>query len=225
MLFKPVRIFWIMPFQIEQIIEQLGQKYDSPKTELENWTSPIQFMVSVILSAQATDKSVNKVTGRLFDEYKTSADFANADLQELAKRVSSINFYKTKAERIIKACSYVETHFKGRLPHSIEDLIKIPGIGRKSANVIIIEALKLPAQGIVVDTHVTRVSNRLGLSTYTDQKDAVKIEQELKKIVPQKDWAFFSTTIVLHGRYICKSRKALCSECVLNKLCPSAFKV
>ena len=130
-----------------------------------------------------------------------------------------------KAKRIINAAKFVKEQFKGKYPEDIEELIKIPGIGRKSANVILFEALKVEAQGVVVDTHITRVSKRLGLTTYDNQKDAEKIETQLKAILPKSEWSFYSGAVVLHGRYICKAKKPKCAECVLNNVCPSAFKV
>ena len=208
----------------QQILNRLHIKYTEPQTELENWTNTTQFMVSVILSAQATDKGVNKATPALFAKYKTLDDFADADLAELSKLVSSINFYNMKAKRIIAAAQFVREVFKGEYPEDIEQLIKIPGIGRKSANVIISEALKAEAQGVVVDTHITRVSKRLGLTSYNDQKDAEKIEAELKKLLPKSEWSFYSGSVVLHGRYVCKAKKPNCADCALNDICPSAFK-
>jgi len=208
---------------IASILKNLHKQYKNPKTELENWKNPIQFMACVILSAQATDVGVNKITKNLFSKYKTAQDFANANLAELETYLKSINYYKTKAKRIIDACKFIIENYKGEMPNNIEDLIKIPGIGRKSANVIIYEALnKTDTAGIVVDTHVTRLSQRLGL---IDPKlnNAVKIEAELQKIVAKKEWKFYSSAIVLHGRYVCKAKKPNCEECILNKVCPSAF--
>ena len=208
---------------VKKILEILHKDYKNPVTELENWSNPIQFMACVILSAQATDKGVNKISGNLFAKYKTATDFANADLSELESYVKSINYYKTKAKRIKDACQFVLKEYEGELPADINKLVKIPGIGRKSANVIISEALKAEPQGIVVDTHITRLSNRLKLTSRDDLTDAVKIEQELMQIIPKKDWQFFSSALVLHGRYVCKAKKPDCAGCSLNKVCPSAF--
>ena len=210
--------------KILEILSKLHSEYDEPKTELENWSNPIQFMAAVILSAQATDKGVNKVTPALFAKYKTANDFASADLEEITKMVASINYYKTKAKRIIDACAYIIEIFDGELPPDINKLIEIPGIGRKSANVILHEALD-DSQGVVVDTHVTRVSYRLGLTKFDNQKDAEKIEVVLKGIIPEDEWRFYSGAAVLHGRYICKAKNPKCADCVLNKVCPSAFRV
>jgi endonuclease-3 len=209
----------------KEIVTKLHEAYDSPVTELDNWENPIQFMASVILSAQATDKGVNKITPALFAKYKTSEDFANADLEEITKMVSSINYYRTKAKRIIDANKFVIANYNGELPPDMEKLIAIPGIGRKSANVIMQEALKVDAVGMVVDTHITRLSYRLGLQPYDNQKDAVKIEQKLMEVFDKDEWRFLSQAMVLHGRYVCKAKKPICSECVLNKVCPSAFKI
>ncbi len=207
---------------ITQLIQLLHIAHPNPQTELKNWSNPIQFMVSVMLSAQATDVGVNKATPKLFEKYVTAKDFANADLEDLITYVKSINFYRNKSERIIKACEYVDKNLGGELPPQMDQLIKIPGIGRKSANVIINEALNGSPQGIVVDTHMIRLAQRLKLSTETDPE---KIEQDLMKVIPQQEWKFFSSSMVLHGRYVCKSKKPKCEECVLNKICPSAFKV
>lgn len=212
-----------MKLEIPELLEKLHEAYEDPKTELENWSTPFQFLVCVVLSAQATDKGVNKVTQGLFEKYKTIDDFSGAKLPKLQEDIKSINYFKTKAERIINAAKFVKENFSGELPHDIDELIKIPGIGRKSANVILNEALG-KSQGIVVDTHVTRVSYRLGLTPYKDQKDAEKIEAELKKQIPKEEWRFYSSSTVLLGRYVCKARKPNCNECILNKICPSAFE-
>lgn len=208
--------------KIESLLQLLHKGYSNPKTELDNWMTTPQFMVAVILSAQATDKQVNKISNKLFEKYRNVDDFAKADIFELEPLVSSINYYKTKAKRIIDANKFVKETFKGEFPKSIDELVKIPGIGRKSANVILQEAMGI-AQGIVVDTHVTRVSNRLGL--VKDETNAEKVETQLMKLIPEKEWQFFSQSIVLHGRYICKAKKPNCDGCILNKECPSAFSV
>lgn len=205
---------------IKTLLTFLHKEYKNPKTELENWENTAQFMACVILSAQATDKSVNKITPALFIKYRDLEDFSKANLEELEKAISSINYYKTKAKRIIEACKYVRENFEGKFPKTIDELIKIPGIGRKSANVILQETMGL-SQGIVVDTHVTRLSNRLGL--VKNLTNAEKVESALMEKIPKSEWRFFSQTIVLHGRYICKAKKPNCNSCILNKICPSAF--
>jgi endonuclease III len=204
----------------EQAAAILKKEYPSPKTEL-NHENEMQLAVAVMLSAQTTDKKVNEVTNGLFEKYKSWVDFANADLETLQNDIYGVNFHKGKAERLIKAGKVVMSEFEGTLPQTIAELTKIPGVARKSANVIMQELWNV-AEGIVVDTHVTRVSNRLML---TNEKDAVKIEKDLMKLVPKENWRNFSGAVVLHGRYVCTARKPDCANCVLNNICPSAFNV
>ena len=203
-----------------QIAKILKEKYPAPVTEL-NYENEMQLAVAVMLSAQTTDKKVNQITENLFKKYKTWADLANANLTELQKDIHGVNFHLGKAERLIKAGELVTAKFNSQLPSTLIELITIPGIARKTANVILQEVWDI-AEGIVVDTHVTRVSNRLGLTKNTD---AVKIEKELMEQIPQEYWRNFSGALVLHGRYVCTAKKPKCEECILNKICPSAFKV
>jgi len=200
------------------IVKKLKEMYPNPKTELV-FSNEMQLVVAVMLSAQTTDKKVNQVTSSLFKKYKTWNDFAEADLETLQKDIHGVNFHLGKADRFIKAGRYIIENFNGKVPKKLVDLIKIPGIARKSANVILNELWDI-AEGIVVDTHVVRVASRLGL---TKQTDAVKIEKELMEIIPKEYWRNFSGAVVLHGRYICVARKPKCAECGLNQLCPSAF--
>lgn len=204
-----------------EVAKLLKQEHPNPKTELIH-ENEMQLAVAVMLSAQTTDKKVNEITQKtLFKKYKTWKDFANAELSELTKDIHGVNFHVGKAERLIKAGEVVETQFGGQLPRKFDDLLKIPGIARKSANVIMQELWGV-AEGIVVDTHITRVSNLLGL---TNEQNAVKIEKELMELLPKEYWRNFSSAMVLHGRYVCVARKPKCAECVLNKICPSAFLV
>lgn len=203
----------------EKIAGILEKNYPDPKTELVH-ANEYELAVSVMLSAQTTDKKVNQVTPALFSKYPTWQVLSIADVSNVASLIKQVNFYKGKAERLVKAAQKVTAEFEGALPHSMEGLMTIPGIARKSANVIMQEAWGI-AEGIVVDTHVIRVSNKLGL---TVQKDPVKIEKDLMNIVPKKYWRNISSALVLHGRYICIARKPNCAECCLNKICPSAFK-
>ncbi|MFZ5424261.1 MAG: endonuclease III [Patescibacteria group bacterium] len=196
----------------------LKKEHPNPVTEL-NHENELQLAVAVALSAQTTDKKVNEITSTLFKKYKTWEDFANADLQEITNDIKGVNFHKGKAERLIKMGQMMVTDFNGKLPRTIKELIKLPGVARKTANVILQEIWDI-AEGIVVDTHVTRVSNRLGLTTETN---AVKIENELIKLLPKEYWRNFSGSLVLHGRYVCKARKPECAKCMLNEICPSAF--
>ena len=201
-----------------EIAKLLKEQHPNPRTELIH-TNEMQLTVAVMLSAQTTDKKVNEITSRLFSKYKSWEDLANADLKELQSSIWGVNFHLGKAERIISAAKVVLTQFGGSVPKTIAELIKIPGVARKSANVIMQELWDV-AEGIVVDTHVTRVSNRLGL---TEHQDAVKIEKDLMELLPKESWRNISGAMVLHGRYVCTARKPKCGECVLNKICPSAF--
>ena len=198
------------------LLKILHDEYKNPVTELANWKTPEQLMVAVILSAQATDKSVNMVTKKLFEKYKSPKDFATTNVSEISKYIQSINYYKTKAERIINANKHIIENYDGTLPKDINALVKIPGVGRKSANVILQEALNT-TQGIVVDTHIKRVSKRLGLTKNTKPEP---VEQDLMKVIPKSEWAFYSSAVVLHGRYICKAINPDCANCVLRKICP-----
>ncbi len=203
-----------------QAAKLLQQAHPDPKTELV-FSNEMELAVAVMLSAQTTDKKVNQITASLFKKYKSWGDFAQADLQVLQADIRGVNFHLGKAERLIKAGEVVLTKFHGNLPQTLTELIEIPGIARKSANVILQEVWGI-TEGIVVDTHITRVSNRLGL---TKQKDAVKIERELMHLLPKEYWRNYSGAVVLHGRYVCIARGPKCGDCILNKICPSAFKV
>lgn len=204
------------PLAIE-VSKRLKQKFPNPRTELD-FNNEMELAVAVALSAQTTDKKVNEVTKGLFQKYKTWEDFANADLTELTSAVYGVNFHKGKAERLILAAKQVLAKFDGHLPKSIAELTTIPGIARKSANVILQELWGI-AEGIVVDTHITRVSNRLGLTTNTD---AVKIEKDLMQQIPVENWKNYSQAAVLHGRYTCVAKNPKCAECILSDICPSS---
>jgi len=203
---------------VDILLKDLKSRYPNPKIELENWENAFQLLMCVILSAQSTDISVNKVTKKLLNKYKTPEDFANADLTELETYVSSINYYKTKAKRLIEASSYIHNELNDKLPQNIKDWVKVPGVGRKTANVIMIAGQKIKPEGIVVDTHVTRVANRLKLTEH--EKNAVKIESDLKDVIPENEWGYVSKSIVLFGRYVCKAKKPDCENCNLKDICP-----
>jgi endonuclease-3 len=197
--------------KIRQILRRL---YPEAKTPLYHET-PFQLLVATILSAQCTDKLVNRVTKVLFNHLKTPAEFAKAPLKTLEKYIHSTGFYHNKAKNI-KNCSQeiLDTH-NGRVPQTMAELVKLPGVGRKTANVVLGAAFNTP--GMVVDTHVARISRRLGLTTH---KDAVKIEFDLMKIVPQKSWNDFSLQLIFFGRETCSARSPKCPACPLAKLCP-----
>jgi len=200
------------------IARKLKEHYPNPKTEL-NFKNELQLAVAVILSAQTTDIKVNEVTSRLFKKYISWDDFARANPTDLQEDIYGVNFHKTKAKRLIEIAKKIIKDFGGQLPKDIKELITFPGIARKSANVILQELWGI-AQGIVVDTHVKRVSNRLGLVATTHPG---KIEKELMELLPKEYWRNYSGAVVLHGRYVCKARKPECSECFLKDICPSAF--
>lgn len=202
-----------------EIAERLEKNNNSPETELSH-SNERELLIAVCLSAQTTDKKVNEVTPELFRKYNSWEMMANADVDDVMKIIRPVNFHKGKADRFIKAAKFVLEAFNGKVPDTIEDLIKIPGVARKSANVILNEVFD-KAEGIVVDTHVVRLSNRLGLTVLKDPK---KIEKELMGILPKKYWRNFSASLVIHGRYICKARKPSCETCFLSNICPSAFK-
>jgi endonuclease III len=200
---------------ISTILETLKSRYPIVRTQLEH-ASPFQLLIAVILSAQCTDRQVNKVTPILFSSYPDPESMANAPLKNIRKIVYSTGFYKHKS-KYIKACAkaLIEEH-KGVVPENRESLVKLPGVGRKTANVVLSAAFGW--QTIVVDTHVLRISNRLGL---TENKDPVAVEQDLMAIIPEQKWNDFSLQLIYFGREICDARKPLCQECPLKNLCPS----
>lgn len=198
-----------------EIVKRLKTMYPEAKIELD-YKTPIQLIVAVILSAQCTDKRVNLVTPALFKKYKTTNDFANAKTKDLEQLIRSTGFYRAKAKSIMGCAKGIVKNFGGKLPNRMEDLITLPGVGRKTANVILGNLYDTP--GMVVDTHMKRLANRLGL---TDKQDPHKIEIELCEVIPKKDWTLFSHLIIWHGRRRCYARKPNCPDCLLNTLCPS----
>jgi endonuclease-3 len=202
--------------RIGEIIAALYKAYPRSRTALR-FESPLQILVATILSAQCTDERVNQVTPSLFRKYRTPRDFASADQKILEGEIRSTGFFRNKAKSIIGASRKIVEDFDGAVPDNMEDLLTLPGVARKTANIVLSSAFK-KAEGIAVDTHVKRLSQRLGLS-----KENVpdKIEQDLMAIVPKKDWIDFNYMLVLHGRAICPARKPRCPECQLRHLCPS----
>ena len=209
-----------METKATRILKLLKKKYPRTKIALKSRT-PIQLLVSVILSAQCTDKRVNIVTATLFKKYKTVADFANADLKTFQQEIRSTGFYRNKAKNVIGAANMIQKDFNGNIPNTMEDILKLPGVARKTANIVLGSVYGI-VEGIAIDTHCIRLTQRWGL---TKNKDAVKIERDLMKIIPKKDWDKFSLMTIQHGRQVCYARKPNCSGCFLNKICPSAFKV
>jgi endonuclease-3 len=181
--------------------------------------NPLELLISTVLSAQCTDKRVNIVTKTLFKKYETLEDYAKADIKELEQDIRSTGFYHNKARHIKKCCQMLIEKFGSQVPRTMEELLELPGVARKTANIVLSNVFGI-VEGIAVDTHVRRLSERLGL---TQNKNQDKIEQDLMKIVPKEMWMRFSDLLVFHGRRICMAKKPKCGECVLNKICPSAF--
>jgi endonuclease-3 len=196
-------------------VERLRDIYPAA-TELEHH-SPFEMLIATILSAQTTDRSVNLVTPKLFARYPTAADLASADPTEVERLIKPTGFFRTKARAIISASRQLVERFGGEVPPRLDDLVTLPGIGRKTANVILGVAFGIP--GFAVDTHVTRLTNRLGLVA---TRDPAKIERYVTKMVPPVEWTGLSRRLILHGRRICVARRPRCEECVLNDYCPSS---
>jgi endonuclease-3 len=203
---------------ISEVIPRLKKEYPDARTELD-WGTPLELLVATILSAQTTDVRVNQVTKRLFEKYRTAEDYAEADLTQLEEDIRPTGFYRNKARALQgMARALLEKH-SGEVPRTMAELVALPGVGRKTANVVLGNAFGVD-EGIVVDTHVRRVSSRLGL---TEEKDPEKIERDLLRLVPEEDRTIFSHLLIFHGRRVCKARKPDCPGCVLNDICPSAY--
>jgi endonuclease III len=205
------------PAPAPEVVAGLKSEYPDARTELD-WKNPLELLVATMLSAQTTDVQVNRVTQSLFAKYRTAEDYAHADPSELEEDVRPTGFYRNKARSLRNMADALVEEHGGEVPSTMQELVALPGVGRKTANVVLGNAFGVD-EGIVVDTHVRRVSGRLGL---TENKDPVKIEQDLMKVVPEEDWTVFSHLLILHGRRTCKARKPDCPNCVLNDICPSA---
>ena len=202
----------------EKIIELLKSAHPDAHCAL-NHSNAFELLVATILSAQCTDERVNIVTADLFRKYRKPEDYLRVPATELQQDIRTTGFFRNKTKSIRGACKMLVQEFGGRVPQTMEDLLKLPGVARKTANVVLGVAFSI-AEGIVVDTHVSRLSQRLGL---TKHKEAGKIEQDLMEIVPRQDWIIFSHLLIFHGRRVCKARRPLCEECVVEKLCPSSL--
>jgi endonuclease-3 len=200
--------------RVQKILAGLDQMYPDAACALHH-SNPWELLVATILSAQSTDKRVNMVTPDLFRKYPTIADFANVSQAELAQDIRSTGFFNNKSKSVIGAAQKILSDFGGEVPREMEDLLTLPGVARKTANVVRGTAFGL-ASGVVVDTHVQRISHRLDL---TKETDPVKIEKDLMKVIPKEKWILFAHQIILHGRALCTARKPRCAECVLNPLC------
>ncbi|MGH3063642.1 MAG: endonuclease III [Gaiellaceae bacterium] len=201
--------------RIVPIIERLRAEHADAAIAL-TFRSPLELLVSVMLSAQTTDVNVNRVTERLFEKYRCPEDYLAVPQEELQRDIFATGFFRQKTRSLRGTMRVLIEEFDGQVPHSIEDLLRLPGVARKTANVVAAELGE--AQGVVVDTHVRRLSQRLGL---TKQEDPVKIERDLQKLVPHEYWGIFPHLLIWHGRRVCDARKPRCEACVLNDLCPS----
>jgi endonuclease III len=200
--------------RVKKILDGLAKLYPDAQCALQH-ENPLQLLIATILSAQCTDARVNLVTPALFARYRTAKDFASAEPRELEAAIQSTGFFRNKTKNIIACCKGIVAKHGGEVPGTMEDLVALPGVGRKTANVVLGNAFETP--GITVDTHVTRLSKRLGL---TKETDAVKIEHDLMELIPKLQWTMFSHRMIFHGRQVCFARKPNCEGCLLNKICP-----
>ena len=201
------------PKRVNEIIKILTREIPDPTIALK-FSNPFELLIATILSAQCTDVKVNQVTADLFKRYRSAKDYAEAALSELEEDVRPTGFYRNKAKSVQKCCQELVTRFGGNVPRTLEELVTLPGVGRKTANVILGNAFGVP--GIVVDTHVQRLSQRIGL---TKNQDPVKIEFDLIEVVPKGEWTHFSSLLIWHGRRTCVARKPLCEKCSIRNWC------
>lgn len=206
--------------RVREIINLLEGEYPNARISL-HFNSSLELLVSTILSAQSTDRIVNEVTKNLFKKYKVARDYANADLAELENNVRSTGFYRRKALYLKKLGKMLVDRFDSEVPQTMEELVTLPGVARKTANIVLSTAFNT-IEGIAVDTHVKRLAQRLGLS---NNKDPNKIEEDLMRLVPKEQWPKLTDLLIFHGRRICNARKPNCEECFINELCPSAFTI
>lgn len=204
--------------RVLKIIELLENEHPDLKIAL-NYTDPLELLMATILSSQCTDRRVNIVTKALFKKYRKAEDYANADLEELEEGIRPTGFYRNKARNIKKCCQILVEKFNSQVPKTMEEMVELPGVARKTANIVLSNAYDV-IEGIAVDTHVRRLARRLGLSEHGNPN---KIERDLMKIVPKTHWKRITDLLIFHGRRICVARKPKCGTCILNKLCPSAF--
>jgi endonuclease-3 len=201
-----------------ETLKRLEKVHSDAKIAL-NYSNPLELLIATMLSAQCTDKRVNMVTEDLFKKYRTAKDYADADLKTLQEEIKSTGFYHNKAKNIKKCCQMLIEKFKGKIPKTMDELLQLPGVARKTANIVLANAYGV-VEGIAVDTHVRRVSKRLGL---TDNENPDKIEKDLMQIVSKKSWARITDLLIFHGRRVCTAKHPDCVECILNNFCPSAF--
>lgn len=204
--------------KVLQIIDLLEQEFPDAKIAL-NFTNPLELLVATMLSAQCTDERVNMVTKTLFRKYKKVQDYAIADLKELEQDIKSTGFYRNKAQSVKNAAKVLVEKFDSQVPKTMDEMLELPGVARKTANIVLSGAYGV-VEGIAVDTHVRRVSQRLGL---TDKKDPNKIEEDLMRAVPKEKWMKITDLLIFLGRTVCEAKKPKCTKCVLKELCQSAF--
>jgi len=205
--------------RVKEIIKILSKEIPDSRIALR-FSSPLELLIATVLSAQCTDVKVNQVTKDLFEKYRFPKDYAEADLAELEEDIRPTGFYRNKAKSIQRCCQELVARFEGRVPNTLEELVTLPGVGRKTANVLLGSAFGIP--GIVVDTHVHRVSQRIGL---TKNDDPAKIEFDLMEIVPKEEWTHFSNLLIWHGRRTCTAKNPLCEQCSIRKGCDYGYKL
>jgi endonuclease-3 len=204
--------------RVLRVLEHLEKEHSNAKIALHH-SNPLELLIATILSAQATDEQINIVTKTLFKKYTKAEDYANADLKELEQDIRSSGLYRNKARNIKKCCQMLVEKYNSQVPKTMEELLELPGIGRKTANIVLSNAYGV-IEGIAVDTHVRRLAQRLGL---TEHDDPAKIETDLMEIDPKPKWSRITDLLIFHGRQVCTARKPNCAGCVLNKICPCAF--
>ena len=202
-----------------EVIRRLKKEYPGKGTAL-HWRNPLELLVATVLSAQSTDRQINKITPALFKKYRTADDYAGAGQAELEEMIRSSGFYRNKAKSIRRAARKIVDEFGGRVPRTMEDLLTLPGVARKTANIVLNDGFGVVA-GIAVDTHVRRLAGRLGLSGETNPD---RIERDLMELIPEKDWGRVNYLLISHGRAVCDARRPRCEECVLADSCPSAVR-
>ena len=207
------------PKRAREIVKSLSREIPNPAIALK-FSNPLELLIATILSAQCTDVKVNQVTADLFKRYRSVKDYGEAALSELEEEIRPTGFYRNKAKSIQKCCQELVARFGGNVPRTLEELVTLPGVGRKTANVILGNAFGVP--GIIVDTHVQRVSQRIGL---TKNQDPVKIEFDLMEVIPKEEWTHFSNLLIWHGRRTCVARRPLCETCSIQKWCDYGSKL
>ena len=210
---------YLEPKARAQKIMELLEKEHPDATIALHYKNPLELLVATILSAQATDEQINAITPKLFKKYTTAKDYADAERTELEQDIKSSGFYHNKAKNIQNSAKMLVENYNGQVPNTMEELVKLPGVARKTANIVLFNAYDIIA-GVAVDTHVSRLSQRLGLTENTNQD---KIEKDLMNLVPKDKWMRLTDLLIFHGRRVCDARKPRCGACVLNKICPSAF--